>query len=222
LAVTSIVIGEQGRNPVHSDLAERFLLHEVVMGYKDALVYQENCKTLDYEPFNDADMAEMKHGHDDLIERYGAPFGKPYGWARGLDGPDPTFRDLERLAELTHLRGHYRWASHEVHSDAKGSALNVYKRGEITYQSSGMTNTGLAEPGHLALISLHQCTVYLLTRGTASISPRDLLALSAMQALVDRSGEALGAAQTSIDQAEYRLQESQASRRFRVLRRLGL
>jgi hypothetical protein len=41
------------------------------MGYKDVLVYQENCKTLGYEPFNDADMAEMKRGHDDLIQRYG-------------------------------------------------------------------------------------------------------------------------------------------------------
>ena len=222
LAVTSIVIGEHGRKAAHSDLAERFLLHEVVMGYKDVLVYQENCKTLGYEPFNDADMAEMKRSHDDLIQRYGGAFGKPYGWASGLDGPEPTFRDLEKLAELTHLRGHYRWASHEVHSDAKGSALNVYERGGITYRLSGMTNTDLGEPGYLALISLHQCTVYLLTRGTDSISPRDLLALSAMQALVNRSGEALGAAQTSIDRAEYRFQERQASRRFRGLRRLGL
>jgi hypothetical protein len=94
------------------------------------------------------------------------------------------------------MRSHYRWASHEVHSDAKGSALNLYSHGGITYRSSGMTNTGLAEPGHLALISLHQCTAYLLTRGTDSLSPRDLLALLAMEVLVDRSGEAFGAAQS--------------------------
>jgi hypothetical protein len=120
------------------------------------------------------------------------------------------------------MRSHYRWASHEGHSDAKGSALNVYERGGVAYRSSGMTNTGLAEPGHLALISLHQCTVYLLTRGTDSISPRDLLALMAMEALVDRSGEAFGAAQTSIDQDEHRFQERQGSRRLRVLRRPSL
>ena len=72
LAVTSIIIAEHGREAAYSDIAERFLLHEVVMGYKDALVYQENCKTLGYEPFSDADMAEMKRGHDALIQRYGA------------------------------------------------------------------------------------------------------------------------------------------------------
>jgi hypothetical protein len=203
LAVTSIVIAEHGRETAYSDLAERFLLHEVVMGYRDVLVYQENCKTLGYEPVSDQDMAEMKRGHDSLIERYGQAFGKPYGWASCLEHSPTTFRDLERLAELTHMRSHYRWASHEVHSDAKGSALNIDKRGGIAYRLSGMTNTGLAEPGHLALISLHQCTVYLLTRGTDSLSPRDLLALMAMEALVGRSGEAFGAAQSSIDQAEH-------------------
>jgi hypothetical protein len=75
LAVTSIVIAERGREAAYSDLAERFLLHEVVMGYKDALVYQEQCKTLGYEPFNDEDMAEMKRGHDNLVQRYGSAFG---------------------------------------------------------------------------------------------------------------------------------------------------
>jgi Family of unknown function (DUF5677) len=192
------------------------------MGYKDALVYQEQCKTLGYEPLSDEDMAEMKRGHDDLVQRYGPAFAKPYGWASGVDGPQPTFRDLEKLAELTYLRSHYRWASHEVHSDAKGSALNVYERGGIAYRSSGMTNSGLAEPGHLALISLHQCTVYLLTRGTNSLSPRDLVAIMAMETLVDRSGSAFGDAQMAIDHAEERFEARQASRRFRVLRRLGL
>jgi Family of unknown function (DUF5677) len=197
LAVTSIVIAEHGREAVYSDIAERFLLHEVVMGYKDALVYQDNCKTLGYELFSDEDMAEMKRGHDALIQRYGPAFGKPYGWASAIEPSPSTFRDLERLAELTHMRSHYRWASHEVHSDAKGSALNVYRHGGIAYRSSGITDSGLADPGHLALISLHQCTVYLLTRGTNSLSPRDLLALLAMEVLVDRSGEAFGAAQSS-------------------------
>jgi hypothetical protein len=222
LAVTSIVIGQHGREAAYSDLAERFLLHEVVIGYKDALLYQENCETLGYEPFSDEDMAEMKRGYDDLVQRYGPTFRKPYGWASSLGSPEPTFHDLERLAELAHVRSHYRWASHEVHSDAKGSALNMYRFGDIAYRSSGMTNTGLAEPGHLALISLHQCTVCLLTRGTDSVSPRDLLTLKAMQGLVDQAGEAFGAAQTSINKAEHRIRKRQASRRLGILRRLGL
>jgi hypothetical protein len=214
LAVTSIVIGEHGREAAYSDLAERFLLHEVVIGYKDALVFQENCRTLGYEPFSNEEMTEMKRGHDELVQRYGPAFGKPYGWASGLSGPEPTFRDLERVAELAHLRSHYRWMSHEVHSTAKGSALNVYESGSAAIRLSGMTNTGLAEPGHLALISLHQCTGYLLIRGTDSISPLDLLALMAIQNLVDRAGEAFGAAQDSIDQAESRFKAREASRRF--------
>jgi hypothetical protein len=60
LAVTMIILAEHGRQSDHVDLAERFLLHSVVMSYQDALVYQENCGALGYEPFTPEDMAEMK------------------------------------------------------------------------------------------------------------------------------------------------------------------
>jgi hypothetical protein len=66
---------------------------------------------------------------------------------------------------------------------------------------------------------MHRLLTY--TRGADSLSPRDLVALKAMQALVDQAGNAFGAAQTTIDEAERRIQKRQASRRFGVLRRMG-
>jgi hypothetical protein len=151
LAVTSIVIAEHGREPAHADLAEKFLLHQVVMEYKDALVYQEQCETLGYEPFSDEAMAKMKRRHDDLVQRYGPLFAKPYGWASGLDGPQPTFRDLEKLAELSHLRSHYRWASHEVHSDAvtvqvPGAGVSQLRPSADTWLGSAVATDLLARP----------------------------------------------------------------------------
>jgi hypothetical protein len=113
------------------------------------------------------------------------------------------------------MRSHYRWASHEIHSDAKGWVLNEYERGGISYLATGATNTGLAEPGHLALVSLLQCTCFLLINGAEELSPRDLLALMAMQSLVDRAGEAFDAGQASVDEAEERFQARMANRRFR-------
>jgi hypothetical protein len=58
----------------------------------------------------------------------------------------------------------------------------------------------------------------LLIRGTDSISPLDLLALMAIQNLIDRAGEAFGAAQDSIDQAESQFKAREASRRFGFFR----
>src|SRR6266540_2224465 len=118
IAVTAMLVADYGRRPEHSDVAERFLNHQVVATYKDALVYQEHCETLGYEPFTDADVALMKAEFDRCVARYGPAYKEQYGWAVGLAGPRaPRFRDLERLAQVSHLRGHYSWASQEVHSD---------------------------------------------------------------------------------------------------------
>jgi hypothetical protein len=218
LAVTMIVLAEHGRKSGHLDLAERFLLHSVVMSYQDALVYQENCQALGYEPFIPKDMEEMKRDRDELIERFGSSFKQQYGWASGIAGAQPSFRELEKVAELAHLRSHYRWASHEIHSDAKGWALNQYDRGGISYLATGAINTDLADPGHLALISLQQCTCFLLIYGSEEVSPHDTLALMAMQTLVDRAGEAFAAGQASVEAAEERFQARVANSHFRFRR----
>jgi hypothetical protein len=206
LAVTAWVIADYGRRPEHADLAERFLLHGAVTSYKDALIYQERSQMLGYEPLTDDDMERMRQRRQELIARYGRDYRMPYGWAAQLDPAPQHFRGLEELAKLSHLRGHYKWASHEVHSDAKGWALNVYRRGEDFVRSSGVVNVGLAEPGHLALISLHQVTVGLLTAGVEPQSAGDVLALASFQLLVDDAADAFFEGAASVDRAEARLQ----------------
>lgn len=152
IAVTAMVIADYGRRSEHRDLADRFLDHEAVATYKDALNYQLNCETLGYEPFSDEEMAEMKAGRDAVVAKYGSAYKEQYGWAAGLDKPTaPTFGDLEKLAKLSHLRSHYSWASHEVHSDAKGSFLNESIWGETIYRETSYSDDGLADPGHMAL-----------------------------------------------------------------------
>ena len=126
LAVTAEVIATYGRaEGDYADLTERFVRHEAVTAYKDVLEYQQHRDVLGYEPFDDAAVAALKAESDEVIRRFGAGYGRSYGWARPLfDKNDPTFRDLEQLAELSHLRSHYRWASAEIHAGAKEWALN--------------------------------------------------------------------------------------------------
>jgi len=142
IAVTAMVIADYGRRPEHVDLADRFVDHQVVVTYKDALVYREHCETLGYERFSDTEMALMKAEVDRAVARYGTAYKEQYGWAAGLAGSHaPKFRDLERLAQVSHLRGHYSWASHEVHSDAKGWALNIREWGDKLYRETGYSAT---------------------------------------------------------------------------------
>jgi Family of unknown function (DUF5677) len=221
LAVTAIVLADYGSRDGHGDLAERYLLHEVVHAFGDATTYRANYEALGHEPFTDEDMATVTDQRDALVDRFGKPFTSPYGWAAKLVGePRPEFWKLERLADVSHIRSYFRWASHEVHADAKGLANNVVERGGVEYMVAGRTNAGLADPGHMALISLHQVTVsMLLSPETPAL--RDIRALQAMQLLVEQAGEAFGLAEESIAAAEERFQARQAARSRRWWQRRG-
>jgi len=114
----------------------------------------------------------MQRQNDALCAQYGKQYAQDNGWAAELLAPErPTFKALENLAKLAHLRSYYKWGCHEVHSDSKGLRLNDYERSGVVYRSTGVVNTGLAEPGHLALISLYQCTAALLLNGSEGSPP---------------------------------------------------
>jgi hypothetical protein len=48
-----------GRRPEHADLADRFLDHDIMSMYRDAVRYQEDRKILGYEPLTGESMAEL-------------------------------------------------------------------------------------------------------------------------------------------------------------------
>jgi hypothetical protein len=212
LAVTAAVLNDYGRRPEYLDLAQRYLAHDAVLDWSDALIFNKYADQIGATSFSAEEMAIMKTRRDDAVTHFGDDFAKPYGWAQPILGNQrPTFERLEQAANLSHLRGHYRWASHEVHADAKGARMNIYDRGNISYKASGQVNDGLAEPGHLALISLHQATVSVVL-STGEPTPRDLIALMTLQRLLDDAGEAFSAGESSVHDAEQRFQRRVSGR----------
>lgn len=110
------------------------------------------------------------------------------GWAVGLPSltKNPTFAQLEVLAELDHLRPYYTWASHEVHANPKGVRLNQVEGFEGPVKLSGRTNVGLADPAQSALIALTQVTTSMLTvQGVPS--PSRIVGSQAVLALLDEA-----------------------------------
>ena len=163
LAVVSYVLTSKD---APADIAERFFLHSAVQRAKDAVEYQEHAEALNYSPLPEDEFRELLVERDEVVARFGKNFDFTYGWASVLfDGKRPTFRDLEKLASLEHLRPHYSWASHRVHATAKGADLNVVTRGPFSTYLAGPTNHHLADPAQSALISLHQVTTNFLMHG---------------------------------------------------------
>lgn len=190
MAVTaSILVNWQGPAPVLiPDLAERFTARATVVSYKDALEYQRNATALQVAPFTPREIADLKGARDDVVTRFGPLINKKdYGWATGVGGRrEPTFADLESTSGLGHLRSYYKWASHEVHADAKGMAANIVSNGYNQVLLTGPSNMGLAAPGQSALISLFQITTSMLVRGGQESGPSTVIGLQAVQSMLDR------------------------------------
>ena len=122
----------------------------------------------------------------------------------GLDGQSgaPDFKRLERLVDLSHVRWHYKQQSHEVHAGASGWESNVLEHNGLTYLTTDRVHFGLAEPAHLALISLHQCAASLFGGADGDIRIQDVLALKALAHLVNETGDILARTEESVLRAD--------------------
>jgi hypothetical protein len=201
LAVAAYILGEEATPEEQRDIAERFLLHAEVGRYKDALVYQANAARLGQVPFSDEDIAVLRTRRDDLVQKYGASYKNDNGWAAKRLGKErPTFADLELRAQLSHLRGYYKWATHEVHSGPRSLEFNAVEFRGVNTRIVNRSNHHLADPAQIALIALGQCVTVVL--GHVAKEPTGLLYLQAMTRHIEIACEEFVSVQAQIEREE--------------------
>ncbi|MEU5724676.1 DUF5677 domain-containing protein [Micromonospora sp. NPDC047738] len=211
LAVAALLISDSANDADNRDLAERFRLHGHISAYGDALVYQENATFLGYEPFSEEEVERMREKREELLTRFGRSYKHDYGWASKLLAKDrPTFRDLEERAELSRLRGYYRWSSQEVHSGPRSLHFNSIDFRGREVRLVNRTNHHLADPAQIALIALMQCLSALLTY--SAIDPQELLYMTTMSHYVDETCNSFAVVQQQIDLEEEELLRSREGR----------
>jgi hypothetical protein len=183
IAVISLFLYEGGE-----DLAERYVLHEVIESRKAMREYTRCNKFLNDEPFSDKEIEEIEESYNDLILRFGDSYATSYGWAvEKLKINKPTFSDIEKAVGIDHLRSYYRMASHNVHANPKGVFLKLGLLDEVDILLTGSSNAGLVEPGHSTAISLNQVSTSL---GLIEPNLDKLVLLKVMLLLEKEIGEA--------------------------------
>ena len=158
IAVVSSFIRENDQ-----DLAERYLLHEIIQQYKLACQHQTYKERLDATPLSQQEFDELKVTRDQLLDQYGDTFKTDYGWAASTLGVDkPNLIDVAKNVKLEHMSPYYKMASDNVHAHSHGASFRL---GSTLHPSklllAGPSILGLADPGHSTVISLHQVTVNL-------------------------------------------------------------
>ena len=179
VGVVAAVIADGGE-----DLARRYVEHEVVESKLAMEEYARCHVALGFKPVSNRERKRVERAFAAVVKKYGADFGKPYGWAAdSLKRKKVTFRDLEDAAKRSAMRSYYKMASYNVHSDTAKSIF--WRLGVIGDQSiivAGATDAGFAEPAQNAAITLVQITALLLSERISSLDVMiQLRALSMMR-----------------------------------------
>ena len=151
LAVVSAFISEYGE-----DVAERYLLHEVVEQRKLAQHYKGSETWNQLDPEVQHEIEELETKYQSLLNLYGRTFKEDYGWAESILGIErPNFAQIEQHVEMDHWRPDYRMASDNVHPNARGTFYKISQGvTDRTVLLAGPSNMGLAEPGDCTARSL--------------------------------------------------------------------
>jgi len=159
----SVVANFLGRQD--NDLAERYLLHDVIERYQSSHLYQEYSQQLGLEQFSDGEIAALRSQYDSLLSQFGTNFANEYGWAAAVLGKtNPNFADIERFVEMRHIRPYYKMACINVHAGPRAALFRLGLSEEQQNQIllSGSSDLGLADPGENAVYSLLITTCSLL------------------------------------------------------------
>ena len=81
IAVVSCLINEHGQ-----DLAEKYLLHDVIQRHKSARLHQEYAERINEDPLTREEFERLESEHQELVRRFGKSFKEEYGWAASVAG----------------------------------------------------------------------------------------------------------------------------------------
>lgn len=152
------------------EVAERYHNHKFVKSYEDAIDHRKFASRLNQEPISDKEFGEIEADFKRMIDRYGASFRGPFGWARAaIEKRNSGFsgrigiEHIQDAIQVEHWRPYYRMASHAVHPSATFLRFNLGTPSDSRILLAGPSNSGLSEPGQGALMSLGLATAAFLT-----------------------------------------------------------
>jgi hypothetical protein len=144
-------------------LAESYLEHEAVESKLAMDEYSRCQEAIGCEALNEGEKEQIQQEFDAAIQKNGAQFGKPYGWAaKYLNVKKVRFSDLEESADRSSMRSYYKMASYSVHADTKGIFFQLSSRGRRQHIIAGASDTGFVEPAQNTAFTLVQMTALLL------------------------------------------------------------
>lgn len=167
------------------ELAQKYLDYEAVESKSALDKYSECHAALGFRPLPKRERQYVDREFKAAIAKYGAEFGRPFGWAAShLNKKNVRFPDLESAAKQSHMRTYYKMASYNIHADIKGLTHRLGVIGDELVVLAGASNAGHAEPGQGAAIALTRITGLLFYRDISNFDT--MVKLSMLNLLRDQ------------------------------------
>ncbi|WP_134671656.1 DUF5677 domain-containing protein [Halorussus marinus] len=156
------VVGEFLRQ-TGQETAKRFMLHQAIDDYHQAVAYRNEQDTLRGEPISDETMEELEQRREKLLDHYGSGFDGTWGWA-SHEIERGRFKDIEEHAGYGQFYPYYKFASKaNIHSGAKGTFEQLATSDRYRLSTpTAPANLGFTLPATHAARSLFQITMALL------------------------------------------------------------
>ena len=137
--------------------------------------------------------AEIKEARENLLAKYGADFGAPYGWASKRLGHKATrFSDIEEIAGAKYVRPFYKSASGNVHASSGGTLVRLGQPPDVDGLVTGASAFGLARP---AIGAAHSLALAAVSFATMTASPDAMAYAMAMNTFAEETSSAFEVAE---------------------------
>jgi hypothetical protein len=141
-------------------IAERYLLHCIVIECKSIELLHQHQHPNDLYPISSQELEEAKVQKDKILKEHGKMMKCDWGWAAPIiNKPHLTFFDIEKITKLDYWRPHYKWACQDTHAAHRHPHQMLgASEAQETFHLVGASNSGLAEPASITSQSLYQVT----------------------------------------------------------------
>lgn len=137
------------------DLAERYLVHDIVDEARAMEDYAKTWEALGHAPPDPDAVAALKEQKASAVAKYGKAFGGYYGWAaKHLGLAAPRVEDIAAAVGEGWMAAYTRLASHNVHAAARAVTTRLGALNTTSRLPAGYSNAGLEEPGQNTAITL--------------------------------------------------------------------
>jgi len=183
-----------------NEVSQRYLDHQEVRKYRDAIDYQAYCERLRQPLFKKEEFEKIERRKENVCKRYTDGFGdKDWDWIPTSILQKQWFRALAEHVGLGHWIPYYNLASAASHGLSRGFyRLGLPAESQDTPLCRG-SNVGLADPLQNTAFFLNYVTVCLLT---SEPDFESLLQPYVMDSFVKEIGQKAVAVQKAIDREE--------------------